>query len=178
MIKNILLITVCLFAASCTSKQQKAQKLVKNYLHGQLKYAASYEAVSFGGIDTLFKRYSETKQWDSLMAANAIAKQKLDRITDTLITLLGTSHEAYMDALKRQLQYEADTSNLSKTIRSNELFFHGAIKGWAISHVYRAKNDKGVMVWHSAQFLLDSSLTKVVREADFVSNERPKIDIM
>lgn len=166
MIKNILLIVVCVLMVSCTSKQHKAEHLVKDYVKTHLSDPGSYEAVSFGEVDTVFKRYSQTKQWDSLMTANAIAKKRLDKIKDTLNTLIITSKMAYMAALKRQMQYEADTSTLSKTIRSNELLFKGPLKGWSITHTYRAKNNKGAIILHNTQFRLDSDLTAVVNEQD------------
>jgi len=166
MIKNILLITACVLVVSCTSKQHKAQRLVKDYVKTHLTDPGSYESVSFSEVDTVFKRYSQTKQWDSLMTANAVAKQRLDKIKDTLNNLIITSKMAYMAALKRQLQYEADTSILSKTIRSNELLFKGPVKGWSIVHTYRAKNDKGAVILHNTQFRLDSDLTAVVNEQD------------
>jgi len=166
MIKNILLIAACILMASCTSKQHKAEYLVKDYVKTHLSDPGSYEVVSFGEVDTIFKRYSQTKQWDSLMTANKVAKQKVDRIKDTLNNLITSSKMQYMAALKRQMQYEADTSTLSKTIRSNELLFKGPMKGWNITHIYRAKNDKGAMILHNTQFRLDSDLTAVVNEQD------------
>ncbi|SDS33182.1 hypothetical protein SAMN05216490_0963 [Mucilaginibacter mallensis] len=166
MIKNILLIASCMLIISCASKQHKAEKLVKSYLATHLNDPASYDAVSFGDIDTVFKRYAETKQYDSIRSANIAAKQKVDKIRDTLMNLITTSKMAYMEALKRQMQYEADTGTLSKTIRSNELLFKGPIKGWSIAHSYHAKNAAGFIVLHNAQFRLDSDLTAVVSAQD------------
>lgn len=166
MIKNLLLISTCLLMASCASKQQKAEKLVKSYLDSHLSDPASYDAVSFGDVDTVFKRFAETKQYDSLKTANIAAKQKVDKINDTLMNLITTSKMAYMEALKRQMKYEADTSALSKTIRSNELLFKGPIKGWVIAHSYHAKNASGSIVLRNTQFRLDSNLTAVVGAQD------------
>jgi hypothetical protein len=166
MVKNILLFAACILIASCASKQNKAEDLVKDYLNNKLSDPKSYESVSFGDVDTVFKRYSETQQCDSLKSANIAAKQKVDKIKDTLMNLISASKINYMAALKRQLKYEADTSTLSKTIRSNELLFKGPIKGWSITHTYRAANDKGVLVLHNTQFSLDSGLTKVVYSPD------------
>ncbi|WP_183577301.1 hypothetical protein HDF18_11525 [Mucilaginibacter sp. X5P1] len=166
MIKNILLIASCILMASCVSKQHKAEKLVKNYLNTHLNDPASYDAVSFGDIDTVFKRYAETKQYDSLKAANITAKERVDKIKDTLMNLITTSKMAYMEALKRQMKYEADTGTLSKAIRSNELLFKGPVKGWVIAHSYHAKNASGAIVLHNAQFRLDSDLTAVVSAQD------------
>ncbi len=166
MIKNILLISACLLTASCASNQHKAEKLVKNYLDTHLSDPASYDAVSFGDVDTVFKRFAETKQYDSLKTANIAAKQKVDKIKDTLMNLIITSKVAYMEALKRQMKYEADTGSLSKAIRSNELLFKGPIKGWAIAHSYHTKNIAGAIVLHNTQFRLDSDLTAVVSVQD------------
>lgn len=166
MIKNVLLIVSCTLIVSCASKQHKAEKLVKNYLDTHLSDPASYDAVNFGDIDTVFKRYAETKQYDSLRTANIAAKQKADKINDTLMNLITTSKVAYMEALKRQMKYEADTGSLSKAIRSNELLFKGPVKGWVIVHSYHTKNAAGSMVLRNTQFRLDSDLTAVVGEQD------------
>ena len=157
MTKNVLLLAGCVLMASCSSKQHKAESLVKDYLNTHLSNHNSYENARFGDIDTVFKRFAETKQGDSLIAANIAAKQKVDKIRDTIMSLITISKPDYMAALKRQLKYEADTSNFSKAIRSNELLFKGPIKGWQIIYSYSVKGNM-----HNTQFRLDSDLTKVI----------------
>jgi hypothetical protein len=162
MIKYILLLS-CIFIISCTSdnKQQKAEKLVKSYLDTSLKSPGSYEAVSFGNVDTVFKRYTDTKQGDSVMKALAVANGRVKKIKDTLMDLITVSEYEYKNGLKRQMAYEADTGNLAKILRQSELLLKGAIKGWNIEHTYRAENNGGKLVTYQEEFELDTNLTKI-----------------
>jgi hypothetical protein len=165
MLKQISLmmaVAVCLFIFSCTSKQNKAENLVNEYLKTHLASGETYSSVSFSNIDTLLKRYTETPDGEKLLRSEAETTQKLKKMQDTLSRLISTSEMQYKDALKRQMQYETDTSNFAKTLRERELLFSGPVSGWDILHTYSIQSSRGISALHITRFRFDSALTKVV----------------
>jgi len=163
--KNIIglsLISLTLIFASCSSNENKAQKLIKQYLSENLNDASSYESVEFSGLDSLFSSYMSTPEGEELWKKGGMIGTFHERASELEIELITEKKPEtiaiYEDSIKiyKQLATEYETK-----YNENEKAYKGNFTGWQMTHKYRAKNKLGATVLESTLFNLDKEFTKV-----------------
>jgi hypothetical protein len=82
--KKILLFVFAVLFIGCVSKEQRAKKLIKEELRKTLHDFKSYEAVTFGTLDSVFTDFTDTPFGDSIFKEiNSRAKLLKTQISET-----------------------------------------------------------------------------------------------
>ena len=137
--KNILLVLiVCLVAlGSCKeSNEDKAKKLIKEYVQKNANDPNSYESVELEKIDTLFSSY-----WDDSTYQELFQKQF-----------------SYNDSIADVTKY---MDSMSVVVQEYEKNFKGEPLSLMAHHRYRANTSFGAKVLNSSIFYFDLQLTRI-----------------
>lgn len=140
-----------LLLMSCTiTEQDKAEKLVKEYLERNANDPSSVEIISISKIvaDSVLD-YSETEDFDKWMDSFDSDKRMADINTE-----LGNIKEAEA-AIKHMDVILENIDNKKKT-------FKPYLRGYYVLLEYRAKNGLGALVKSNTKVYFDSELTKVI----------------
>jgi len=163
--KKIILILI--FLSSCnTSPEQKAEKLIEEYLRKSLNDYKSYEPVEFSSLDTIFSSLDTWKPYDSIArlrdAADVIAKTFKQENEKYFYNKPKLANSFLQDALKEEDTVRTMTNLLDSM---NRKFFPKRI-GWKMTHTLRAKNAFGAVVLNKITYFFDENLTRVIKEVD------------
>ena len=138
--KKTLFICLLVLLCSCQfTKQQKAEKLVKNYLKAHLNDPDSYESISFEKLDINPYAYEDT------ITAGIALKEK----EKTLIN--------------QNKGYEA--KSIRKFLDSIDFIYpNPIIKSYLLAHKYRAKNAFGGIVTTNSTFVFNNKCDSILFE--------------
>jgi hypothetical protein len=164
-----ILFAIILFSSCTFTKQQKAEKLIKDYLNIHLNDPHSYESVSFGKIDSA---YSTLKEDSDYLSSNRLIDQyqtdfdewkaknpDFDGISD-----LSDSQTKYF--IKMNDFYSNEKIKEMKLRDSIALKFKPSFKGWYIIHTYRAKNGFGALRLDESGFTLNKACDSILNVSD------------
>lgn len=156
------LFSVALIIVSCGSNENKAQKLVKDYLSKNLNDASSYEAVEFSGLDSLFNPYINTPEGNELWEKQGLTGTFHKRAFDLEVAVITETNPEtiamYEDSIKIYKQLEEEYEKLYNE-KAKE--YKGDFNGWTITHKYRAKNKLGATIIESKNFNLNKEITEI-----------------
>lgn len=152
--KNIITFMVAALAISCTpptpTPEQKAQALITDYIMTNANDPKSYEAVSFGTLDSTFvsfyasDRYKELKKQE--IHFDSLWRHHLDKANFDSCTF-----------------YSNKKSEVFKMMTNEAGTYKGEHFGWMMSHRYRAANGFGAITLGTTTFYFDKELTEITR---------------
>lgn len=147
--KAIFLIAGLLLMSCTVTEQDKAERLVKDYLERNANDPSSVEIISISKVvaDSVLD-YSETEDYDKWMDSFDSDKRMADINTE-----LGNFKEA--DAAIKHMDV------VLENIEKKKKTFKPYLRGYYVLLEYRAKNGFGALVKSSTKVYFDSELTKV-----------------
>lgn len=172
------ILLVPMFLCSCSqSHQEKAEKLVGNYLKEKLHNPQNYESISFSNIDSLFIKPNENEQCTKSIEYNKKAElcdNKRKLYLSTLEAKSDTMSDEYRKSEIWKTELSSAKSYLTSLIDSSRIYgekaaleqlkykFKGKFGGWMLVHKYKSKNQNGTIDIYTNRFFLDCNLTKVI----------------
>lgn len=157
--KSLIVMIVAIAFCACGSPEKTAQKLIKDYLGGNLKDPNSYEVISFGGLDSTFSSVYSNPEFKELNEKCRIYRDSAHLAS--LESIMAETREQILEldeVQKKYSQLEQETESKMNAIRAT---FKGELNGWKMVHKYRAKNGFGALDIYEQTFQLDKELTKV-----------------
>lgn len=160
-VKNLLLLIAILAMASCSSRDEKMQKLAQDYLSSQLKEASvlfgnvTIDNVEFGKVDSLFESFDESPEGEAM-------KSQVD-------SLKSVSNETGDVWLYRTQKYRDKAYNAQKVYDmknleyfNNILTYKGEFKGWSLGSKVKLFDASGKSAEDSVYFYFNKEGDKVV----------------
>jgi len=168
--KRLIFISCALLLSSCQfTKQQKAEKLIKNYLNEHLNDPHSYESIKFSQLDTSFSKLEDDTVYRFAIknierVQGECEKWKLQNPDDDGISELEHSRALYLEKMDRffyddSIEYVKIRDEASEKFKSH-------FNGWRISHTYRAKNGFGALGLHESGFILNKACDSILDVID------------
>jgi len=140
--KRFLFIACLLILSSCQfTKQQKAEKLVKDYLKTHLNDPDSYENVSFGKLTINPYAYEDT------IPAGIELKKKEDSLIRGNDSVAAKEIRAHLDSI-------------------DFIYPNPIVKAYILDHTYRAKNGFGGVITYNQRFVFNKTCDTIM----FVNN--------
>ncbi len=149
------LLMVALTLVGCNSNENKAQKLIKDYLSKNLNDASSYESIEFSELDSTFSNFYFSQEGKELAEKQDFAHNRAFELTMEDIL---EENPLIQDSIRIYKQIEADCKN---EYDAKALTYVGDFNGWKMSHKYRAKNALGAIIINTTRFTFDKDLTEV-----------------
>ena len=154
------------------TKQQKAEKIVKDYLNEHLNDPHSYESIKFSQLDTSFSKLEDDTVYRFAIknierVQGECEKWKLQNPDDDGTSELEHSRALYLEKMDRF--YYDDSIEYVKIRDEASEKFKSHFNGWRISHTYRANNSFGALILETSEFTIDSAFTKVT-DSEIVTN--------
>ncbi len=172
---NHILLFFCLIILSCSSEEQKMQKIIKGYLYKTLDDYKSYEPIEFQPSDSLFSDWTMDPMLPVLEALNekySHQKDSLKREMDRK-RAYGYSAESILSSdWNDYVEATFFTTMRYKSIRDSiKNHFVSEFIGFGIDHSFRAKNRLGATIRNNYQFIIDPSKTAVIEVRDIDEGE-------
>ncbi len=165
--KKILFIGL-FFLFGCTfTKQQKAEKLIKEYMKHHLNDYDSYQVVNTEKPDTAYKDYLVDDSTGKSLFSLLLAQKGLVNLEDSLLTAyedkpIDLQSEPYITMSEKRLNKNKEKlDGLVSLIKERKDSYKKIFKGWSITQSYRAKNGFGALVLHTEIFQIDSAFTQI-----------------
>lgn len=151
--KYIMPIMAAMLMASCASEptsEEKAQKLIKDYIMTNANNPKSYESISFGALDSTFSSYYASERYKALDKKRELNSAAFDKFME-LRNL--DSAEIYMN----------DNQRIAELMTSEAASYKGEHFGWKMTHRYRAANGFGAITLGTTTFFFNKELTEITR---------------
>ena len=150
---------------SCTlTNQQKAERLVKQYLEKSLNDPGSYESVSFGTVTAFYDDYKDTtaqgKQWEKEASKLYHLAEKYHLLGDSLHEYGGFDDKRGDKYFSMGDDYFAKARKISEKIELKNSGKNGDLLSYTITHTYRAKNAFGALTLETRDFHIDDKFTE------------------
>lgn len=168
------MLLIIILSLSCSSEEQKMQKVIKDFLYQTLDDYKSYEPIEFQPADSLFSDWT----MDSLLPKIESDYSKMKAIADSLEIEskrkagLGYSLDNVTDDINMYIiaTYYTKVAYSEKrdSIKNN---FVSEFIGYGINHSFRAKNRMGGTERHNYQFVLSPDKTRVIMVNDIDAGE-------
>lgn len=151
--KYILSLMAASLIASCTSTptlEEQARSLIKDYITENAHNPATYEAVSFGTLDSIFSSYAASERYKEL---------------NSLCDSFNSIYTAYMDALNfdSAKAYLDKKHDIYRTMNEESDTYKGHHIGFQMSHRYRAASKIGAISLGTTVFYFDKEITRITR---------------
>jgi hypothetical protein len=167
--KKLILIYLMAILCSCQfTKQQKAEKLIKDYMKQHLNDYNSYQVVNTEKPDTAYKDYLVDDSTGKSLFSLLLAQKGLVNIDDSLLTAyldkpLDLQSDSYITMSEKRLKKNQQTlEKLVNQIKQFKDSYKKQFKGWSVKQSYRAKNGFGALRLETTLFIIDSAFTKVI----------------
>jgi hypothetical protein len=167
--RAMLLVACMLIVSSCQfTKQQKTEKLIKEYMKTHLNDYDSYQVVKTETADTVYKDYLIDDRVGKALFGLLLAQKNLVSLEDSLLTEyldkpIDLQSDAYIAMSEKRLKNNQEKLyTLTSQIKANKDSYKKTFKGWSVTQSYRAKNGFGALGLHSTIFTIDSAFTKVI----------------
>lgn len=148
--KLLILASVAMLIAGCSSNEDKAKSLIKDYLSKTMKDPSSYEEVESSKLDSAFSKFIQSDEYNRLFEK----KLSLQSARDSIIV-----HSAGQD---KEDSINSALSDVEKEIEAGEKNFKSEFFGWKMKHSFRGKNSFGAKEVATEIFFFDPELTKVI----------------
>lgn len=170
--KVILLLAIPLLVCCSKSPDEKAKSLIKDNLRKSLHDYASYEAVEFGTLDSVFTSASDLPEFSELKADYDYKKGTMDRLMSSVkfdiewAQSMGgyTSTSEYRKVQRNLSEVEEMQKELmviaNKLDSINENYMPEFI-GYSMIHRYRSKTISGNMKLAISKFIFDKDITEI-----------------
>lgn len=144
--KLLLLLTATLILSSC-SNEQKAKKVIKEYLSKNMNDFKSYEPIEFLEIEPIYShRYESVPDAEEILRDSIGMSKMFSSLSDPDTV---KKYNIIMDELMAPLR-EAEKNHVPKLLK------------YEITHRFRGKNLVGTLVLNQWTFYLDKDLTEVI----------------
>lgn len=156
--KKIIYLSFLVFVLTlvgCNSIENKAQKLIKDYLSKNLNDASSYESIEFSALDSTFSNFYFSPEGKELLEKQDFANKRAFELTMTDIL---EENVLIQDSIRIYKQIEESCKN---EYEEKALTYVGDFNGWKMSHKYRAKNALGATIISTTKFTFDKDLSEV-----------------
>jgi hypothetical protein len=149
--KFVFICCLLLCCIGCISQEQRAKKLIKEELRTTLHDFKSYEAVTFGSLDSIFTDFTDTPTGDSIFKEMnnraSILKMKISETNEALDDYKNEYNERLQEyyrerAIKKynELQILREEVDKDPDILLELISNHvPEFKGWKMNHSFRSK---------------------------------------
>jgi len=142
------------------TNQQRAEKLVTDYLLTHLNDPHSYESVGFTHLDSVFYELSDDEYY--VMATKRLQDipRKISWFEQMIQTLAGNTEivKMYKDSIQKA---KSDTATFANYIWFAEKAYKREQTGWRMLHTYRAKNLYGGLILETDTVNISVDLTEI-----------------
>lgn len=148
--------TICTFIlSSCQSKEDKVKELVKNDLYKTLHDFSSYESVEWTELKPTYDLSKEPKERQDSLLHYAATRIILESFSGG-------------DGILKDESYQGEYNAKIKRCKAIEDSIEALIpiKGYTISHTYRANTLGGNKRISTIRYEFDAELTKVVKKEE------------
>lgn len=160
-IKPLILAISILIMASCTSKEEKMQKLALDYLTTQLKSTAellgniTVDNIEFGEVDSLFATFDESAEGKAMKARVDSLKSVSDEAGD---------YRSYFSDKYRKRAYDAEKAYDLQQVEyfTKSLSYKGTLKGWNYKTKVKFYSPDGRADEDSVYFYFNKEKNKVI----------------
>jgi hypothetical protein len=146
-----LLLGAC--AKPAPTNEEKAQKLINEFIMANANDPKSYEAVSFGTLDSTFSSYYASDRYKDLKKQESAYDSLWDFHLD----------KGNFDSCS---WYSDKKSEIGTLMRNEADTYKGNHFGWKMSHRYRAANGFGAITIGTTIFYFDKEITEIIRTKD------------
>lgn len=143
-----LLLGAC--AKPAPTNEEKAQKLINEFIMANANDPKSYEPVSFGTLDSTFSSYYASDRYKELDSLSDMYSAAFDKFIESENL---DSAQVYLDKNKE----------ISNIITKEASTYKGEHFGWEMTHRYRAANGFGAITLGTTIFYFDKELTEITR---------------
>lgn len=151
-----LLLGAC--AKPAPTNEEKAQKLINEFIMANANDPKSYEAVSFGTLDSTFSSYYASDRYKELDSIRENLEKR--KIVYEMFLNASKKGNKYLDSIEFCLDKQIDINNKMTSEAEN---YKGEHFGWKMSHRYRAANGFGAITLGTTIFYFDKELTEITR---------------
>lgn len=159
--KYILSIMAAMLMASCTSTptpEEQAKKLITDYIMANANDPKSYEAVSFGTLDSTFSSYYASDRYKELDSIRENLEKR--KIVYEMFLNWSNKGNKYLDSIEFCLDKQIEINNKMTSEAEN---YKGNHFGWKMSHRYRAANGFGAITLGTTTFFFNKEFTEITR---------------
>jgi len=158
----VALMAVCLFSCS-PSKEDRAKKLIKEYMMENLKDPSSYQPVSFSKMDSVYSSYLETEEYEKLYGKNGLQSIfKMKSMEFEAQSSVAETKKETVRLLDSALYYSKKYDELESVYSEKVNSYQGKeFIGWSLNLKYRAKNSFGGLDFGEKYFRFDKDVTKI-----------------
>ena len=159
--KYILPIMATMLMASCASEptnEERAQKLITDYILANANDPKSYEAVSFGTLDSTFSSYYASDRFKELDSIRENLEKR--KIVYEMFLNWSNKGNKYLDSIEFCLDKQIEINNKMTSEAEN---YKGEHFGWKMSHRYRAANGFGAITLGTTVFHFNKELTEITK---------------
>ncbi len=163
--KKIIPVLICaLYVIGCTtSNEDKAKALINEYMKDNLKDPSSYEAVSYGQLDSLFFPFIDTEEGRELFdkrSPTGVFNKEARRYE---LAAISAKTRAERELLEDSASYfKREIEKYESLFKEKDEEYKGEFIGWIMSHEYRAKNSFGALDLDTKDFYFDKEFTEIV----------------
>lgn len=160
--KRILIafIILVLFYSCSQTPEQKAQKVITNYLQKNIDDWKSYESIEFGNLDSSYSLFDEDYK---IIITDSVNSSKIFNAQMELFNFYLDEHETseaqkvllVCDSVARESK-RADSLLITARKEWKSIF-----NGWHLMHKYRAKNLNGNYKLHNVHFEISKDFSSV-----------------
>lgn len=156
--KYILPIMAAMLMASCASEptnEERAQKLITDYILANANDPKSYEPVSFGTLDSTFTSYYASDRFKELDSISSFLERK-----QAMYEIFLNLNNKYMDSIDYIMKQRLEINNM---MGEESETYKGEHFGWKMTHQYRAANGFGAITLGTTVFHLNKELTEIIK---------------
>lgn len=181
--KLFLLFATVLFLYSCTSKEEKAQELIKNDMYKTLFDFESYEPIETIIDSAYYSVYTDTAFLNKgyrLAAILKILDENIDEIKDaqTTMNIWGDSYTALGRSKYNEAKAKADsriktskiflalTDSISSQIKDMAKATSSNFIGWKATHKFRCKTKGGQSTIGDYIYVFDKDIKEIIYKED------------
>jgi len=163
--KNIFFFLITLvFICSCTSKEDNAKKLVKDYIIKSLPKSWKYKPLEFSKLDRIFTSFYGTPEYK--------AKDKEVKHADSIFIYDSIMHAKYHKEMGSQSSYyKKQRDDKHKELNELEKKYKERYIGYGITHLYKCKTDFGDSIF-SIYCIIDAKQNKIIEDYKFSASSK------
>lgn len=145
--KRFMLFFALMLSACTLSKQQRTEKVIKDYLQQKLKNPDTYESIKFSKLDTAFTTYINDPKYRAYMDSLDGSEVQIES---------GSASEK--QSIKKAM---VDSAFYQKEIDSIKRNYVKKQNGWIVTHTYRALDRFGALSLHTSRFTLNMACDSI-----------------
>jgi len=170
MIVSVLIFGVVFVGCKQQSNEERAKKLIAEWMNENIDDISNYQPVSFSELDSVFTEFIDTDEYLKLFNLASIGGpydrrraffQELANIERDFRNF--SQQQVYLDSVRFYINKAREVLAL---IDEKSEAYAGEFVGWIMTHRFRASNALGAIIMQEMDFYFDKEIIKIV-DIDF-----------